>query len=768
MKIKRTLLPLVLAPLALFIISFRMSDGSDPDLIADFEQNPPAVLGIKMKKLAAPLADGSKMLLAITYDPGLDLPASLSIYHDGNVPVAFYDDESHGDEMADDNVFTAYLKADPDELAGVFQNMENSLTDQGSYLTFNGHLGTLSTQIPHFNADAVSNLAWVDIPNTHTYMIDCSSYDIVKENSLLITDQGVVENPARTMNPLGSSANGYKATGNPLGSWNFGQLMKNIANAGQTGVTAKSFLKDWLKLWLSNQTVNGQTVAARNEVEFLKCMVVPWLNRAGYTGFNNSQWETTWDGANEDSLLKYAPFKLTAIVNRIDLRGNSAYSGNLFNAGETRLIFTLVAADRNALPGTNMFPYGSIPIHNNTGILPSDALDWMGMNIIFEYGNVQQDLCAVKAFAQKWKDLGSLTLGSAKYNAALEDITNTVTTAGAVPGKPNGSAINRIRTSEKIFAGNGNSQEWVTPDWEFRQFELDPNTHKLVEVSMTNTPKAEGNFASNISLTPGPNSFQENLLDLVFGSPGFKSALANGTHNLPPAYRAGSALISKEYAHYWGLDFTRNTTKYNPANYPNNTAHLPERTLRNQLSLNTCQGCHTGETKTVFSHVRPRPFGTPARYWISTPDTDPGTYDRIPSRGHNDGYTVFANNQVENYKATCNQNCSVDRISAFLTGRTYANSSWDDDNTDPGNEDVSDNAMDGLYYVNDPDNGSPTTLEPQTIQNGYNDLERRKIDMCRLLTNNCDNTDVLGAAEVHDVIEILGAVKFMPFAQGAH
>jgi len=116
---------------------------------------------------------------------------------------------------------------------------------------------------------------------------------------------------------------------------------------------------------MTNRIINGQNLinshtgisgipAATNlrENEMLNQIIIPWLRNA-----NNNQslsvtlgnWVSLWNGTPQNMILKFAPFKLTAIVNRLDLRGNHGYSQSITNGGETRFIFS--AVNSNVLSG---------------------------------------------------------------------------------------------------------------------------------------------------------------------------------------------------------------------------------------------------------------------------------------------------------------------------------------------------------------------------------------------------------------------------------
>lgn len=73
--------------------------------------------------------------------------------------------------------------------------------------------------------------------------------------SLLITDPAVMADPERTVDPCDGSAK--------LPVWSFGHLMSEMV-AQRPDLTAQQFARQWLTLFGTPQTVNGQTVAPRN------------------------------------------------------------------------------------------------------------------------------------------------------------------------------------------------------------------------------------------------------------------------------------------------------------------------------------------------------------------------------------------------------------------------------------------------------------------------------------------------------------------------
>ena len=172
--------------------------------------------------------------------------------------------------------------------------------------------------------------------------------------------------------------------------------------------------------------------------------------------------------------------------------------------------------------------------------------------------------------------------------------------------------------------------------------------------------------------------------------------------------------------------------------------------------------CHASETKTPFTMIRPLGYGVPARYWDAVPSTSTGPFDERFYGNMNEGQTWddHLNVPVDNYKpdyyVSSNVNSiTIPNVSPFLTGRNYRGSTleWEDDRfsnqlTDPDNDiqnqdPIADNTLKGLFWVNDPSNeaASNSNQLEQELNNkrdGFNDLERRKNDLCSLANGCCD------------------------------
>jgi hypothetical protein len=225
----------------------------------------------------------------------------------------------------------------------------------------------------------------------------------------MITDLSVVEDPVRTRG---------------AGPWTFRHLAEALA---PTAAEAPALVEAWLSQWLSDQVVNGHVVPARPALRRL--VLDPWPRI---------------DGGLD---LSRAPFRLLAIVNRMDLRDLAAG-----NAGEGRFVFGVLDA-RGA---------------------PTE------FTVILEYKLPAATAAEVRGWADAWHALGALPFPSAAYNEALEAITTRFAGRNAAPGRPNGSALSQLRTNEIALAA----------PWELREFALDTATGRLQPKVVELTPDA--------------------------------------------------------------------------------------------------------------------------------------------------------------------------------------------------------------------------------------------------------------------------------------
>lgn len=336
---------------------------------------------------------------------------------------------------------------------------------------------------------------------------------------LMITNLSVVEDPVRTVGE---------------GPWTFARLMQqmvpdNPSNPQAVKDAASDMVEAMFNTWMVPQTVNGFNVPAR-------------------TGINTVVL-SNWPRINGKLNLAAAPLRLLAIVNRTDQRDLAKGL-----AGEGRFVFGVLDSGGNQTQFT----------------------------LILEYRLPAQTAADIRLWARDWHNLGTLTVPSEAYNAALQAITDRFTSRGAAPGRFNDNAINQVRTNELALGAS---------PWELRQFQLGAGaggTTRLNPAPVGNNPDLKfnaGHLAADVAkLTAYINGSAADIVAERHEVP-----LTTGSPAVP--FLAGSSL-----------------NNFPVWNAPNLVAPSGSTvaTLRHKFAVNTCNGCHSGETQTSFLHVFPR------------------------------------------------------------------------------------------------------------------------------------------------------------------
>jgi hypothetical protein len=469
----------------------------------------------------------------------------------GDEQVLLRDDGEGGDEAAGDGLFTVALQENLDSLQGQLNRLQA--------LRVQAFRTGAAVRFGNRSAQTIKELRPLDtarfVPGK-TVRLD-ELFDIIfsdinlRTRSLMINDISVVEDPARTFNPC-------TGTGTPNGAWTFEKLMRELANTPATGTTVEAFTRNWLESWMRPTTINGDNLDARASI--FSNVIRPWLVKSGADAAAVN--ETNWQTFPLD--MKFAPFKLLAIVNRLDLRGNTGYS--LTNAGEGRFVF---------------------------GALNLNSCTPMQFTAIFEYGINKRKCSALQAFARQWYNLKSVAFGPA-FNSALQAITDQFVLAGTSPSRPNGSSLNQLRTNEVALRA----------PWELREFNINGTNHFLDLVTVKREPaKIYNRLAS-------PAAMLANQQKLATWANSNAASILDNTFEVPPTLPSGEAFLGGKAhtegapppLHFWDGSNTE------PA------ARITDDSVRHILSLNTCSGCHGGEGKTqAFTHVEPSNFGFAAQ-----------------------------------------------------------------------------------------------------------------------------------------------------------
>lgn len=489
--------------------------ASARDLSDDtFAAHPPTVETLQIQALDRGESGIVPTLLDVRYAKNQSLPPTIPIVIDGREISLKRDSD-------DPNHYTAQIMFDIESLIDEQKLRREESEAIPRIKVFDGRRVVADTPIKFMDPELLrkefASMRPVRIPPD---IFDPPAALISAPHSLLVNTQSVVEDPTRTFDPC-------TGVGNPNGAWTFNTLMTNIANPSLTGIDPAVFVEKWMATWDNATTVNTFSVLQRPAV------ITQILD----------QWPRLGDGRLN---LKKSPMRLLAIVNRIDLRKNSTYGGD---GGEGRFVF---------------------------GVLDPNTCAQRQFTVILEYGLPFHQCSEIRDFGTQWKDLDTLTLGSVAYNAALQAITDQFTGANAEPSKPNGSAINQVR-----------SNEFLNSPWELREFHL-PTAGGFLKLAPTVLTPHRATYNIGGPLNANLATFiNTNAADILADD-----------YDVPLTFLGDPFLTG---------------TALNPNIAPSGAWQAPGISLndaRNQFSLNTCDACHGSETQTQFLHIRPRNLGS--------------------------------------------------------------------------------------------------------------------------------------------------------------
>lgn len=399
-------------------------------------------------------------------------------------------------------------------------------------------------------ADAVATAPIGQLAQKEVLACPVGLSGFVFDKESLITSLGVVNDPCRTNL---EAMTGPTCTASQRGKWSFGFLISQAA--GKNNVS--EFALRMLESFATNQSINGFTVLARPRVWRV---INAWRKASGCAS------DKKYDEDHCTLNMAKAPFRLLAIVNRMDLRPSggsiSGYGGPLDGAGEGRILFGALDDTGAELQATMIFEY-NLP----TARLP--ALSW----------------------ASAWHSLSSIA--AASYNGQLQAITDLFTLKGAVSGGDNqGTALLRIRSDERAFDSN---TVYADSQWELR------------ELPLQCTPGVVPCDKDKKLLLPAPTALTPDkkfAKDSLFGTFIDNNAMniINGTYTVPAtfggmAFLGGSSLsqsIGEGQAVLWGRNVSFTSAPEIAAK------------ARRSFAFNTCSGCHYTETNTANFHVFPR------------------------------------------------------------------------------------------------------------------------------------------------------------------
>lgn len=186
------------------------------------------------------------------------------------------------------------------------------------------------------------------------------------------------------------------------------------------------------------------------------------------------------------------------------------------------------------------------------------------MTTAFEFVVPAATPAVATTFAKSWHALAAEHPGSAAYLARLQSLTDAVTSPGANPAGVNASALGQLRTNELA----------IDTPWDLREYHL--------------TAADGGTLA--LALLPGTPRIDLN------GSKELGGLLVSGYGAGAVPERLETAMGRMPSADFFWRDMPGASND-----------------ARHDFAMSTCNGCHSAESGTKFTHVEPREAGQRAR-----------------------------------------------------------------------------------------------------------------------------------------------------------
>jgi hypothetical protein len=508
----------------LIVVALLGCQQQGKDVLRDeFRTNPPHVANLRLRP------DGNGVIaLAQIRDTARVGPRFSARLEEG--VVIFRDDGKGRDSLAGDGVYSARVKLDHVALKRRYDSLLSSVGSQGIPVYEGRHRLPASRFFKPTCAVNPAGCLEIEVPRNPGRLDPAPRDNGIMARSLVITDPRVVQDPQRTYNAC-------TGVGNANGKWTFGYMMTQLANQSLTGISPQEFTRRWLAHWEVDQTINNWVVKKRPV--FTANVTGKWLQKSAGVNTIGSPGRSASSVQRLD--LTQAPFRLLAIVNRIDMAEDVLFAPG--NVGEIHFVF------------------GFVDLANNCATEEG--------TVIFEFGVNRNDCSELKTWAQQWLDLSN---SSVQYNQRLENLTDPIVRAGARPDRPNHSALNRLRTNEALFGGVWDLREFVI-------FDNDSDHGHLRQVTVKQTPDESVRTTATVGEYINNNATQ------------IRDRMAEVPLMFPAA------------THFLGGAATTGTSAGSTGSWSGGT--ISDMEARHLFSLGTCNGCHGGETETRFTHIRP-------------------------------------------------------------------------------------------------------------------------------------------------------------------
>ena len=512
----------------------------------DLRDVPPVAQRVAVRLLEKEISEGNAIVFA-EFAPGVPAPAVLTMELERGT-ATLRDDGNAPDERAQDGIHSGYVRVDVKQLQAANERL---LRATRPIPIFVGRQIVATFTAERMEAGKLRDLREIPpFPSRANFAdVELRSKDLPNLNFPVMVDfnPGILIPLFPTIDPNQVDAPSSLVITNPGVVDDPSRTFNPCTNIG-TPMGKWTF--GHVMEQMANTPQTGITPEAFTRRWLKRWEVSPLINDIQVPARPNvvtqivNPWPKNLDGTLN---LAKAPFRLVAVVYRGDLAQNLVYGGG--SAGEARLVFALTDPNTCA---------------------PRRFL------VIFEYGIQQPSCVARKAWGQAWFDLKNNQVGSPAYNAALEALTVQFTEAGTNPSQfPNQSSLNQLRTNELV----------ISPSWELREFHLaggDADVGHLRETTIVRTP----DFPLNDQFVTADFINQH------------AAAILNDTYSVDAEFPIGTPYLGAVAP----VPFPPSAVFWDgPGPHPSAAIATPN--SRHKFSLNTCNGCHGGETGTTFTHI---------------------------------------------------------------------------------------------------------------------------------------------------------------------
>lgn len=471
-----------------------------------------------------------------------------------------------------------------------------------------------------------------------------AAHSVKPEMELLITHPSVLNSPAARY----------------PGVWSFGHLMEQLAGPEQ----AANFTLEWLRQWLQDQTVNRDVAPARTKLQEL--VLDPWRKRDQAANDEDD------DPFHWTPNLAHAPFKLIAIVNRMDLvaPGIVLTMQNEATSAQQNISFL----QGNLLAFTKVNPQQNFTLLNELVLRESPA----GEKIVEELAKrprqsegtfrkpdppISSKFVALEASAQSATSSFSGGYGGSGGASGEGRLVFAVTDAAGAPLEPSFTVIFEYALSTPFPspARIPNLTKFWAEKWHHLGTHADFDQAYLSELAEVTTAFTESRVGISASILQSPPPLaqvrsNDGALGEVREFRQFTLETADAALQLPPLLRLApvsqtpadhyqdgdqealakvlkpqladfrktfsislpQAVIFAKQTEPMGVLGARSTLPGPPSDFRWVLPAVREKSLAKELSLHTCNGCHGAETPCENgSHLHAGAAGTQLSAFLS-------------------------------------------------------------------------------------------------------------------------------------------------------